>query len=48
VQDADDHHQLVNMLEQSEEMTGKKVDITLADAGYHSGANFRQVRNKSK
>jgi hypothetical protein len=29
VQDADDHHQLVNMLEQSEEMTGEKADITL-------------------
>jgi hypothetical protein len=40
VQDADDHHQLVNMLEQSEEMTGKKANITLADAGYHSGANL--------
>ena len=40
VQDAEDHHQLVNMLEQAEEMTGKKADITLADAGYHSGANL--------
>ena len=40
VQDADDHHQLVNMLEQAEEMTGKKAAITLADAGYHSGTNL--------
>lgn len=40
VQDAEDHHQLVNMLEQAEEMTGNKADITLADAGYHSGANL--------
>jgi transposase len=40
VQDADDHHQMVSMLEQSEGMTGKKADITLADAGYHSGANL--------
>jgi len=40
VQDAGDHHQLVNMLEQAEEMTGKKADITLADAGYHSGINL--------
>ncbi len=40
VQDADDHHQLVNMLEQAEEMTNEKADITLADAGYHSGANL--------
>jgi transposase len=40
VQDADDHHQLVNMLEQAEEMTGNNAAITLADAGYHSGANL--------
>lgn len=40
VQDAEDHHQLVNMLERAEEMTGKKADITLADAGYHSGVNL--------
>jgi hypothetical protein len=40
VRDAEDHHQLVNMLEQSGEMTGEKADITLADAGYHSGANL--------
>jgi transposase len=40
MQDAEDHHQLVNMLEQAEEMTGEKADMTLADAGYHSGANL--------
>ncbi len=40
VQDAEDHYQLVTMLEQAEEMTGEKADITLADAGYHSGANL--------
>jgi transposase len=40
VQDAEDHHQLINMLEQAEEMTGKKADMTLADTGYHSGANL--------
>jgi transposase len=39
VQDADDHRQLVNLIEQAEEITGKKADITLADAGYHSGIN---------
>lgn len=40
VQDAEDHHQLVNMLEQAEDTIGKKADITLADTGYHSGANL--------
>lgn len=40
VQDAEDHHQLINMLEQAKEMTGEKATITLADAGYHSGANL--------
>jgi transposase len=40
VQDAEDHHQLVNMMEQSEDTTGKKADITLADTGYHSGINL--------
>jgi hypothetical protein len=40
VRDTDDHHQLVNMVAQAEEMVGKKVDITIADAGYHSGANL--------
>ena len=48
VQDADDHHQLVNMLEQSEEMTGKKADITLADAGYHSGANLAACEERKQ
>lgn len=40
VQEPEDHNQLIPMLEQSEEMTGKLVDMTLADAGYHSGANL--------
>jgi transposase len=40
VQDAADSDQLVSMLEQAEQTTGKKADMTLADAGYHSGANL--------
>jgi transposase len=40
VSEQDDHYQLIPMLKQSEEMTGKLVEITLADAGYHSGANL--------
>jgi transposase len=40
VKDTDDHHQLVNMMEKAEEIVGNKADITIADAGYHSGANL--------
>lgn len=40
VMDADDHAQLVPMLDQAEEMTGKRAKTALADAGYHSGANL--------
>jgi len=40
VQEPEDHNQLIPMLEQSEETTGKLADMTLADAGYHSGANL--------
>ncbi len=48
VQDAEDHHQLVNMLEQAEDTTGKKADITLADAGYHSGANLADCEQRKQ
>ena len=48
VQDAEDHHQLVNMLERAEEMTGKKADITLADAGYHSGVNLAACEERKQ
>lgn len=40
VSEQDDHYQLIPMLEQSEEMTGKLAEVTLADAGYHSGINL--------
>lgn len=40
VNDPDDHGQLIPMLDQAEENTGKKADISLADAGFHSGANL--------
>jgi len=48
VQDTDDHHQLVNMVVQAEEMIGKKADITLADAGYHSGANLSACEERNQ
>lgn len=40
VRDANDYAQLTPMLEQAQEMTGDKAQVTLADAGYHSGANL--------
>ncbi len=40
VQDAADNNQLIPMMEHAEEMTGQKADMTLADAGYDSGANL--------
>ena len=35
-----DYDQLVPMLEQAEELTGKRAQITLADGGYHTAANL--------
>ena len=38
--DPDDHGQLVPMIEQARETTGAPAALTLADGGYHSGANL--------
>ncbi len=35
-----DYGQLVPMLEQAEATTGQRVDLTLADGGYHTAANL--------
>ena len=40
VDSAADYGQLVPMLEQAEEVTGQRVELTLADGGYHSAANL--------
>ena len=40
VTDAADTQQLIPMLEQAEENCGKKADMSLADAGFHSGKNL--------
>ncbi len=40
VTDPEDHAQLLPMLEAAEELTGQPAGLTLADAGYHSGANL--------
>ena len=40
VNTAADSGQLVPMLEQAEEMIGQRVELTLADGGYHTAANL--------
>ncbi len=42
VNTAADSAQLLPMLERSEEMTGVRVPVTLADGGYHTAANLRE------
>lgn len=39
-QDADDHYQLIPMLEAAAANSGQQAATTLADAGYHSGENL--------
>jgi len=48
VQEAEDHNQLIPMMEQSEGMTGKLVDMTLADAGFHSGVNLAACEQRNQ
>lgn len=48
VQDAFDNNQLVPMMEQAEEVTGKKADMTLVDAGYDSGANLAACEKRKQ
>jgi transposase len=40
VNSASDTGQLVPMMEQAEDLTGKRTPITLADGGYHTAANL--------
>jgi transposase len=42
VQDQNDMAQLAPMLKQSEEITGKRPDILIADAGYRSATNLQK------
>lgn len=48
VQDTFDNNQLVPMMERAEEMTGKEADMTLADAGYDSGANLAACEERNQ
>jgi hypothetical protein len=43
-----DTKQLIPMLEQSEESTGKQPDKSLADAGYYSGANLAACEKREQ
>ena len=48
VEDEDDHGQLVPMVEQSEEVSGSRSELTLADAGYHSGSNVEALLGRGQ
>lgn len=48
VQDAADNHQLIPMMEQAEEITGQRADMTLADAGFDSGANLARCEERKQ
>jgi transposase len=41
VQDPVDYNQLIPMIDQAKENTGKQSDRTLADAGFHNGSNLK-------
>jgi transposase len=46
VQDAADNNQLIPMIKQAAETTGQKAGITVADAGYSSGANLVECEER--
>ena len=46
--EANDSGQLTPMLEQAEEMIGDRAEATLADAGYHSGANLESCAQREQ
>jgi len=45
---ASDAGHLVPMLEQAEENTGKRAEVSLADAGYHSGRNLESCAQRKQ
>jgi transposase len=48
VQDPADCKQLIPMIDQSKENTGKQADHSLADAGFHSGANLAECEQRQQ
>lgn len=48
VNTAADSGQLVPMLEQAEELTGERAQVTLADGGYHTAANLEAGKRRGQ
>jgi transposase len=48
VQDPADFKQLIPMIDQSKENTGKQADCSLVDAGFHNGANLRDCEQRQQ
>ena len=46
--DPSDQSQLTPMMEHAEETLGQKADVTVADAGYHSGSNVEACEEKGQ
>ena len=46
--DPNDYSQLVPMLQEAEETTGVRSEVTLADAGYHSGRNLEECETRGQ
>ena len=46
--DPDDHSQLTPMIEKAVETTGVRAEVTLADAGYHSGSNLEEAEGAGR
>ena len=48
VDEPDDHGQLTPMLDKAEDNTGARADMTLADAGYHSGQALEECASRGQ
>jgi hypothetical protein len=48
VQDPADCNQLIPMIDQAKENTGQQSNISLADAGFHSGSNLRDCEERQQ
>lgn len=48
VNDQSDHGQLIPMMDQAAENTAQGADLTLADAGYHSGKNLADCAERNQ
>lgn len=48
VKDPVDNKQLIPMIDQARENTGKQTDVSLVDAGFHSGPNLRACEQRQQ